>query len=181
VVTDWDASRAVSSLTTQSLRSTVWRGHRRRYGALDYSGSRFLSGRYHQASDLFPPDQTWPAFYTAIGLHVALGEIVRNIEQHDLAAFRFTEIRVELQAVIDCRDLLAVGLTAADLLDDTDYAVPLAHVAAAIGRGAEAILVPSAFLLGDNLIIFPLLIRYGSSLVAGRSIDPRLIKDRQPR
>jgi RES domain len=112
-------------------------------------------------------------------LHVALGEIVRNIERRDLVGFRFTEIRVEFQAVLDCRNLETMGLTLGDLLDDIDYAIPRALATAAIARGAEGILVPSASLLGDNLIVFPHRLRPGSSLEAVRSIDPRLNK-RQP-
>jgi hypothetical protein len=172
----WDATRALTTLPLEPFGDAVWRGHRRRYDALSHHGSLVLSGRFHQAVDLFPADRTWPALYTALGLHVALGEIVRNIEQRDLEAFRFTEIRVDLQAVLDCRDPLALGLTPANLLHDTDYAVPRALAAAAIDRGAEAIVVHSASLLGDNPIIFPHRLRPGSTLTAGRSIDPRLTK-----
>jgi hypothetical protein len=174
----WDAPRAIATLPIEPFEGVVWRGHRRRYEALSHGGSLVLSGRYHQAVDLFPADQTWPAFYTALGLHVALGEVVRNIEQRDLEGFRFTEIRVALQAVLDCRDLSALGLTSADLLDDTDYAVPRALSAAAIARNVEAIIVPSASLLGDNLIVFSDRLWSGSTMTVEHSIDPRLIKDR---
>jgi hypothetical protein len=50
---------------------------------------------------------------------------------------------------------MAMGLSAGDLLHDTDYGVPHGLAAAALVGGAKGMIVPSATLLGDNLIILP--------------------------
>src|SRR5262245_17936699 len=61
----------------------------------------------------------------------------------------------------------------ADLLDDLDLAVPQSLVAAR-RRGAEGLVVPSASLLGDNLVIFLDRLRPTSLIEVVRSIEPRL-------
>jgi RES domain-containing protein len=173
---DWNPRRALAVCPEAPLKGAVWRGHRRRYSAIGHQGSLVLSGRYHQATDLFPTDRTWPALYTAMGLHVALGEIYRGVTREKIGEYRFTEIWVQLDAVLDCRDLTVLGLAETDLLDDVDVETPRALAAAALDRGVEGILVPSATRLGDNLIIFPELVRGGSVIVEVQSIDPALVK-----
>ena len=105
-----------------------------------------------------------------------MGEIERNRRTAPLGAYRFTEIWAQLEAVLDCRDLQALHVTEADLLDDTDYSTPQALARAARDFGVEGMLVPSATRLGDNLIVFPDRVRAGSVLVEVRSIDPNLSK-----
>ena len=137
-----------------------------------------MTGRWHRAIDRYPPNQIWTALYTGLGLHVCLGEVLRNAADDRLRLFRYSELRVRLAAVLDCRDLTAFGLTSAALLDDLDFDVPHAIATAARRRGAEALLVPSASLLGDNLEIFPDLVRTDSLVEAVRFVDPRLVKRR---
>ena len=71
-------------------------------------------------------------------------------------------------------DCLALALTADDIYADPDYTVPQSIAAAAIARGAEGLVVPSATRFGDNLILFPKHFRAGSKLTVVETIDPRL-------
>jgi RES domain-containing protein len=158
------------------IKQAVWRGHRRQYEALDHGGSLRGSGRFHRAANEYPADRSWPALYTALDLAVALGEVQRNTHGKRWHAYRFTEIWAQLEAVLDCRDLALLDLGEDDLLNDLDYSLGQDLAAAAIELGVEGLLVPSATRLGDNLIVFPHLVRTGSVLVAVRSIDPRLVK-----
>lgn len=172
----WNAQHAVDAGILIPLKQAVWRGHRRRYPAIDHGGSLRSSARFHQAAIDFPNGPTWPALYTAFDLAVALGELQRNIRSENIDQYRFTEIWVQLEEVLDCRDLDALGLAEADLFDNTDFETPRALVAAAIDRNVEGIVVPSASRLGDNLIIFPHLVRTRSVVVEVRTIDPVLTK-----
>ena len=174
----WDADSAVCTRPFLAWDGLVWRGHSPRYSATDHGGSLRVSGRWHRAVDRYPPDQTWPALYTGIGLHVCIGEVLRNAADDRVRLFRYAELRVRLSAVLDCRDPVALGLTSAALLDDLDFDVPHAVAAAARRQGAEAVLVPSALLLGDNLVIFPDLVRADSIVEEVRFVDPRLVKRR---
>lgn len=155
----------------------MWRGHGRRYGALDDGGSRRSTGRLHRGPNRFPSEETWPAIYTSLELAVSLAEIMRSTIASAPRQFRFTEIEVDLQAITDCRAFDDLGIDRMRLLADWDYST--GHVLALAVRrsGAEAMLVPSASCLGDNLVIFPDLLRPGSSLAPVRSVDPNLTKD----
>jgi RES domain-containing protein len=176
-VQSWDARLAVASAEAIPFKQAVWRGHRRRFNALDPGGSLLRSGRFHRARDRFPNGPTWPVPYTACDLAIALGEIQRSIvRQDELTDFRFTEIWVELESVLDCRDIDLLGIRFEDLFDDFDYALGQTSAWAAAEREVEALLLPSATRLGDNLIIFPHLQRPDSVLVEVRSIDPHLVK-----
>lgn len=95
-----------------------------------------------------------------------------------LNEYRLSEIAVVLSAVIDCRDLTALGIASDTLLIDLDYSASQHLSAAAIGLGAEGILVPSATRLGDNLIVFPDNLRPESRLDIVGSRDPVLYVDR---
>ena len=92
----------------------------------------------------------------------------------DLNEYRLTELEVELAAVLDCRDAAALGLTPGDLVRDYDFIVPQEIAVAAIAKGAESVLVPSATKLGDNLVVFPNQVQGFSRLVVVGSRDPRL-------
>jgi len=78
--------------------------------------------------------------------------------------YRLSELQVTLAAVLDCRDLSALGLTRKALLGES-YALGQELAAAAVARGAEGIIVPSATRWGDNLIVFPHNQRPGSQIV----------------
>ena len=66
----WTAQRAIARCDVQALKQAAWRGHRRRYAALDHGGSVLLSGRFHQAIDAFPANACWPVLYLALDLGV---------------------------------------------------------------------------------------------------------------
>ena len=88
--------------------------------------------------------------------------------------YRLSELWVELSTVLDCRNASALGLTAADLIRDGDFAITQEIAAEALVRGAEAVLVPSATGIGDNLVLFPDQLTAASRLTVIRSRDPRL-------
>ena len=78
--------------------------------------------------------------------------------------------------MLDCHDLTPLGLFREQLLDDDDYSVGQALAHAALALNVEGLLVPSATLLGDNLIIFPDRLRQGSVIVEMGFVDPALEK-----
>ena len=173
----WDARTALAGYRAQPWRGRVWRAHWRIYSATDHGGSLRFSGRYNRGSDQFPEDQAWPAVYLALSAEVALGEIFRHISPEFLAnlnEYRVSELEVEMEAVLDCREAKALGLDPGDLVHDYEFEVAQELAAAAIARDAEGILVPSATSLGDNLIVFPARLRSASRLVVIDSRDPRL-------
>ena len=67
-----------------------------------------------------------------------------------------------------------MGLTPDDLLHDTDYHVTQQIGAASVALGVEGILVPSATLLGDNMVFWVSQLRPTSRIVVVSSEDPRL-------
>jgi len=73
----------------------------------------------------------------------------------EVQLYRRTRLIVDVTQVLDCRDVTAMGLTHEALLDNMAYNAGHKLGLAAIQRGAEGILVPSATRAGDNLILFP--------------------------
>jgi hypothetical protein len=59
-------------------------------------------------------------------------------------------------------------------MNDHDYSIPQSVSAALRNRGAEALLVPSATLLGANLVVFPDRLLDGSNLEVLASRETRL-------
>lgn len=112
----------------------------------------------------------------SLDLGASLGEIIRRGADVDLNEIRFTEIDVALAAVADCRDLSALGLAPVILFDDWDYSAGQALAHAVRQAGAEGMLVPSASRAGDNLVVFPDLLRPASTINVVRTVDPQLIK-----
>lgn len=158
-------------------KGQAWRFHRRTYGATDSGGALLVSGRYHRAPDQFPRSDVWSALYLALSPEASLGEVVRHFTPQllpQLNEYRLSEIDVELEAVLDCRDAAAFGLSTEDLTRDYDFAITQEIAAAAIAQGAEGILVPSATGLGDNLVVLPAQLRSSSRLTVAGSRDPRL-------
>lgn len=151
--------------------------HKRRYSATDAGGSRKVSGRYNCGLDLFPEREVWTALYLALGAEICLGEVLRHVTPEllpQLNGYRLSELAVRLTAVLDCRDVAALGLQPTDLWHDTDCFIPRMIAAAAIMRGVEGMIVPSATHLGDNLIVFPGLLRANASLEVVGERDPAL-------
>lgn len=92
--------------------------------------------------------------------------------------YRLSEVEANLAAILDCRDAAVFGLSRDALLHDTDYRATQALAAAAIAHGAEALLVPSATLLGDNLVVFPVDLSLERRLAVVSARDPRLFVPR---
>lgn len=162
-------------------RGTVWRAHRRKFPALDPTGARLYTGRFHRASDLFSEHDSWLALYLSLGSEICLGEILRNTPPElmfELNTYRITEVRVQLSEIIDCREIAARGISLDNLLNDHDYTMSQRLGAAVLATGAEGLLVPSATRLGDNLVVFPTNLRPESVLEVIASRDPVLFVER---
>lgn len=173
----WDAEAALRFLRETVWKGTTWRFHRHAYSPTDAGGSLLVSGRYHRGADEFSRSDAWSALYLALAPEASLGEVLRHFSPGllpRLSEYRLTEIAVDLEAVLDCRDETAFGLAKGDLTKDYDFARSQTLAAAAIGVGAEAILVTSATGLGDNLVVFPAQLRHSSTLSVLGSRDPRL-------
>jgi hypothetical protein len=164
----WSAGDAVLACPTISWESEVTRFHARRYPATDPGGSLRFPGRYHR---------DWPTLYTCIRPEAVIGEFLRHSTPSALsrlAVMRLSTLSVRLEALMDCRDASLMGLDRETLLHDIDYDLTQAVGEAALTRGVEGILVPSATRLGDNLILWVAQIRPGSQIAVIRSEDPRL-------
>jgi hypothetical protein len=139
------------------------------------------SGRYHRAPDLFPRADTWPALYLSLAAEISIGEVVRHLPldmMTRLNRLRLSQLEVALSGVVDCRSAARLGLEEGELIQDFDYSSTQAIGAAAIRQGAEAILVPSATYLGDNLVVFSGRLRASSKISIIGSRDPRLFAPR---
>lgn len=154
---------------------SVWRMHRSRYDATSYRGSELVSARYHRAPDQFPPERCFPALYTALSAEICIAELIRHTPPEDienLIEMRLSELEVTLQSVLDMRKSHEFGVDVQRLLDDRDYSLSQELASVALARGCDALLVPSATGLGDNLILFPSRCRdYGSAVQCVRSRD----------
>ena len=160
----------------------AWRAHKRRYEATDWRGSLRVSGRYHRGADRFPQEQIWPALYLGLTYGICLAEIARHLTPvlfSQLKEYRFSRIKLDLVAVVDCRSLGEMRLTPEELFEDFDYEVGQNLAIAARTLRCEGMLVPSAARLPDDiLIIFPDLVRPQSSLRLEESVDPVLYVQR---
>ena len=157
--------------------------HASRYSADDPGGAFKYSGRYHRGRDLFGKDEVFPALYLATAPEVTLGEKQRHLTSANLPQMRnqvLSELHISLQAVCDISTPEEVGISSEALMDDHDYSFPQSASAALRNRGAEALLVPSATLLGANLVVFPDRLLDGSSLEVVASRATRLYVEREP-
>lgn len=125
----------------------------------------------------------WPALYTGLAEHIALGEALRHTEHlQDLAWKRIRHLEIRLQAVVDGTSLVGCGLPGAPTLADICHpaAYDLTHAIAEVvrTRGAEALLIPTCTRFsGNNLIEFPDLLRPGSIITVLGTEDPDLYID----
>lgn len=176
-----DAASIISTIAGRPFAGSVWRAHRARYSASDASGSLSVSGRYHRGTDHFPRDRAWLALYCGLSWEVCIGEIVRHVSAELLPLLNqyvISELHVELSNVLDGRHITAAAKDASALLDDDDLELPQSIAEAARDAGAEGLLVPSATLLGDALVIFPDALREHSVIAPLRSDPMRLRVDR---
>jgi RES domain-containing protein len=153
----WSAEQAILAAPSRTFRDTVWRVHWRELAPADWSLSLRSSGRYHRGLDLFPPEQTFPALYTSLAPEVAIWEMVRRSAARNLAYLQnniLSELEVDLTHVLDLSDPTSVGLTSSDLTS-ADHQPGQDLAAAALARGYEGLLVPSAALPGLNLVLLP--------------------------
>jgi RES domain-containing protein len=177
----WDAGAAVAGSPVVPWQGRAWRMHKRRYRADDPGGARKVSGRYNRGLDRFSEEESFPALYLATGPEICLGEVYKHVTPELLPAlndFRLSELSVEVGEVLDCRIPKALGLSIEHLVHDTDYEATQAVGAAALERGLEGLIVPSATRLGDNLILFPTNLRADSRIENISSRDPRLYVER---
>ena len=178
-------TRALSFCPVAPWQGTVWRAHSRRYPATDTGGSLRVSGRYHRVADLFPSDQVFAALYTSVSDAVVTWEVIRGsmrgaegAVEARLRAMNLARLRVRLQAALDVRAPDAASLGDAALTSD-DYSLPQAIGAAALARGIEGLLVPSATEVGEpghnyNVVILTDNLRPGSDIIFVDSRQPNL-------
>lgn len=155
--------------------------HASRYAADDPGGSYRVSGRYNRGRDFFGEDEVFPAVYLASAPEVSLGEKQRHLVASNLPELNnqvLSELGVRLQYVYDLSEPEKVGINREALTDDYDYSFSQSLSAALREKGAEALLVPSATLLGTNLVVFPDRLRDGSSLGILASRATRLYVER---
>lgn len=184
-MTEWSAAAAIAGCTISPWSGRAWRCHGRKYAGDDAGGSLKVTGRYHQGRDRFGND-IWPALYTALAQHIALGERIRHTTaaslQH-LSAQRFSELAISLNRVLNlcaatgCDAVALHGADIADLCHPTNY--ERCHQIAALARErAEAILIPSCTGFPEgNLIIFPDRLQPESAIQVTQTIDPNLYID----
>lgn len=164
----------------------AWRCHGRKYAGDDGAGSLLVTGRYHRGRDKFPEAEIWPALYTALAIHVALGERIRHTTPDSLQRMktqRFSELEISLQRVLTlcatdgCVTLGLRHTNDGDLCDPINY--EKCHQIAAFARNsAEAIIVPTCTGFPEgNLIIFPDRLDPASTIRVVRTIDPNLYVD----
>lgn len=118
---------------------------------------------------------------TSLQPETCLGEVLRHFSPerlHQLNQYRLTEISALFSVVLDCRQIDLQAFDPELLLRATDYSLTQEIGAAAISAGAEAILIPSATKLGDNLVVFPDQLQPDSALRISGSRDPVLYVDR---
>lgn len=158
---------AVSSWGCRAWEGKAWRLHASRYEPDDPGGSYRISGRYNRGKDYFEENDVFPALYLATAPEVSLGEKQRHMTSGSLPQMRnqvLSEFQVSLQCVYDLSKPEEFGIDSEDLIEDRDYALPQSLSAALRDQRTEAFLVPSATLLGVNLVVFPDLLRDGSSV-----------------
>lgn len=179
----WDVEALVAACPEGAWRGEAWRCHSRRWPGDNADGSLKATGRYHRGQDRFPENETWPALYTGLAEHIALGEALRHTRHlPDLAWKRISRLQIDLQALFDGTGLIGAdrsrGPTFDDLCHPMDYAVTHEIAATVRARGAEALLVPTCTrFAGSNLIVFPDLLRPGSSITVLGTEDPDLYVD----
>jgi len=182
----WDAAAAVAACPVLPWSGDVWRCHGRRYPGTSAAGSLHASGRFHRARDKFPASEAWPALYTSLALHVALGERIRHTTPAALGALatqRLTRLRLELQAVlvtcapVGCAELAVPGLDLEEMCQPIEYGKTQAF--ASVARElVEALLVPSCTRFPEgNLVLFPDRLRPDSHVEVLESHDPNLFVD----
>lgn len=184
--TSWSATAAVRACQTIQWSGDVWRCHHRKYDGSSTGGSLRASGRFNRGRDKFAEHETWPALYTSLGQHIALGERLRHTTPEvlpTLAHQRISRLRVELHTVLvacaptGCADLCVPGLTIDEMCHPLDY-TKTQEFARAARESVEALLIPTCTRFPEgNLIIFPDRLTWPSGIYVVDSQDPELFVD----
>ena len=185
----WDAAVALKSCPVLAWTGDVWRCHSRKYPGDSAVGSLLATGRFHRGGDAFSDAETWPALYTALAPHVALGEQLRHTSAEALARLRFlrlSRLRVKLQSVlvacdpVGCHDLAIPGIDLDDICDPRNYS--LTHqIGGAARLIAEAVRIPSCTRFPEgNLIVFPDRLHVDSDVTVIDTVDPELYLGQYP-
>jgi RES domain-containing protein len=178
----WSPEQAVVACPViEGWESLAWRFHKRKYRATDHGGSLTFSARFNRGLDLFPADEIWPALYLALAPEISIGERQRHARPErlpELNDYPLTTLSVTLAVVLDCTDATTLGISLEDLCHDTDFSAGQHLAAAALAQEIEAMIVPSATRLGNNLVVFPTQLRPTSRIVEVSHIDPRLYVER---
>lgn len=140
-------------------------------GALDWSGTTYrhtspgrdpLSGRgAYLFGGRWNPKELVPTIYLATSTEVCIAEFIRMADRQAKGTQSFLPrdlhiIEVKNLQLLDLRSasaLAAVGLTGADLTDETWSACQAVGAATHL-VGRHGLLVPSAAGVGDNLVVF---------------------------
>jgi RES domain-containing protein len=185
-MTDWRADAAIAGCPVRPWSGSAWRCHGRKYAGDDAAGSLLVTGRYHRGRDKFPEDETWPALYTALAIHVALGERIRHTTPESLQRMktqRFSELEISLQRVLNLCAADSCATHGLRNMEETDLCHPIeytsCHQIAELARDvAEAMIVPSCTGFPEgNLIIFPDRCHPESTIRVVQTIDPNLYVD----
>jgi RES domain len=191
---NWDPNAAVAQCPLVPWVGEVWRSHARRYAGDNPGGSLATTGRYHKGLDYFPEHEVWPALYTSLAVHIALGERIRHtpeVHLQRLRQLRISHLAVELQAVlnacesIDCLSPVIPGLTIENICKVSpakgrdalvsSYEQTHAFAQAARVLKIEGLLIPSCTKFrGGKLIVFSDLLRPGSRITVLSTEDPEL-------
>lgn len=177
---------AILGAPVQSWSGSVWRCHARKYAGDDPGGSLRTTGRFNRGTDQFVSSATWPALYTSLALHVALGERLRHTTPASLSTLgnqRLSRLRIALQSVLNlcathgCGELGISGVNRDRLCGPADYGATQQIALLARDR-AEALMIPSCTRFPEgNLIIFPDCLRPGSVASVEECLDPELFVD----
>lgn len=168
---------SLASSACGAWEGRAWRLHASRYAPGDPGGSYRVSGRYNRGRDFFDEGAVFPALYLATTPEVAMGEKQRHLTSGNLPQMKnqvLSEFRVRLRAVYNLSKPEEAGIDGEALVEDHDYSFSQSLSAKLRDRGAEALLVPSATLLGNNLVVFPDRLHDGSSLEVLATRETRL-------
>jgi RES domain-containing protein len=179
----------ISQAKVTPLALPIWRCHRAGYPADSAGGSLRISGRFHKATDTSPAHETWPALYSACSAAIALGEVVRNIQDdfsNRLVDLHMSKMDARFSRVLIAHDQThhqpqyMPGLNFDQVCRTFDYQITqeFARMSREI---AEAILVPSCTRFPEgNLVIFTDRLDASSTITVVDTIDLSLVKWRVP-